>query len=65
MHDTQTKMRTGLYIAGGLLTANLMNAALGSQVYKDGSFIQNLQLSALLDASILPICSAYYLIKHM
>jgi hypothetical protein len=65
MHDTPNKMRTGLYIAGGLLTANIMDAVLHSQLFKKETFIENLQASAIADATIIPICSAYYLIKHM
>jgi hypothetical protein len=65
MHDAPNKMRTGLYIAGGLLTANVMDAALRSQVFKHGSFTDTLAMNAAISANILPICSAYYLIKHM
>jgi len=64
MHDSADKMRTGLYIAGGLLTANLLDAALRGEVFHTGKFKEAITLDAVLDAGILPACAAYYLIKH-
>ena len=66
MHDAIYKTRTGLYIAGGLLAANVMSSVLQSQIFNSQSFTDNLVFHAAIDTGcILPICSAYYLIKHM
>ena len=65
MHDNANKTRTGLFIAGGLLAANVIDAAFRSQAYNHDTFTNLLQTNLIIDAGILPACSAYYLVKHL
>ena len=63
---TPTTTTTGLYIASGLLAANLLDAFMRSQAFKRQNFSQCLQEDLSIDcARILPLCSAFYAIKHI
>ncbi len=62
-HTTAT---TGLYIASGLLAANLLDAVIRSQAFKRQTLSDCLLEDLSLDcARILPLCSAFYAVKHL